>query len=227
MDGGTQVSLLRYRRLSSAPPPERELLTVEPDGSWTGWRSGGSMVGRFGGRIADPDWLRALADRAAAGDAPAGGELPFDAAYERIEAGGREASLRAGAGVPGAWGELVAWCRDRIDAMTLDPVAAIEVEPTSPTTIRLRHRGTEVLPLELASLSVEVGWLRDGVQVRSAMAGSAGLGRVEAGPGWSLDVAVDDPAPAPSDTITAWAELVVDDHGVYVPVLATVSRKFA
>lgn len=227
MDGGTKVSLVRYRRLSSAPPPERELLTIEPDGSWTGWRSGGPVVGRFGGCIADLDELRALVDRAAAGDAPAGGELPFDAACERIDAGGREASLRAGASVPGAWGELAAWCRDRVEAMTTDPVAAIEVELASPTTIRLRHRGAEVLPLELASLSVEFGWWRDGAQAGSATAGSAGLGRVEAGPGWSLDVAVDNPTPAPSDTTTAWAELVVDDHGVYVPVLATVSRTLA
>ena len=219
--------MVRYRRLSSSPPPERELLTVDDDGGFLGWRSRGAVVGRFEGRLPDLDPLRAVIERSTGEPAPTARELPFDAAIERIEAGGREASTRAGDSPPGAWGDLLAWCRGQLGAMTADPVAAIAVSFAAPGTVRLEHRGTAILPLELASLSVELGRWRDGVFVDAVPADTGGLGRVEAGPGWSIEVAVPSPEAAPGDQVVASVQLVVEDRGIYVPVLCTASRAHA
>ena len=111
--------------------------------------------------------------------------------------------------------------------MTGDPVATVAVLFASPSTVRLERRGTAILPLELASLSVELGRWRDGLFVGSALADPVGLGRVDAGPGWSLDVAVNGLEPAAGDLLVARVQLVVEDRGVYVPVLGTVSRVHA
>jgi len=215
------MSLVEFRRLADAPPPERELLAIEVDGAAVGWRSTGSSVGRFAGAVGDLEGLRAAAAHAEEGEPPKAAELPADASVERVVLGGRTASVEAGLPVAGPWGPLVDGCRRALDELVASPVAAIAGSVTADGTVRLEHRGRDVLPVELGALRVEVVRWRDGAEAGRAGAGAAGQGRVEAGPGWSLDVAVPGWDASGGGQVVATATFVADDGGVFVPVTIT------
>ncbi|MEI7744324.1 MAG: hypothetical protein WCK58_11335, partial [Chloroflexota bacterium] len=138
------MTLLRYRRLSSAPPPDRELLTVEEDGTWSGWRSHGSVVGRFAGRLSDDAHLRGLLGAVVGAPPPRVGELRPDGAWERVLTDDAEMVVPAEAPVDGAWGALLDWCRLRLEGMTAEPVAAIVATVEASGLVRLEHRGAGV-----------------------------------------------------------------------------------
>jgi len=114
-----------YRRLADSPPPARELLSVEPDGGWTAWRSIAPVVGRFAGRLPDASAFTALV-KAAADEPPVTlGRLPPDAAYEVLELdAGHISRFQEGDAVPGPLGTLLTECRRLVDRPD-GPVAAI------------------------------------------------------------------------------------------------------
>ena len=212
------MTLVTYRRLADAPPPEREMLDVEPNGEARAWRSNGRAIGSFGGPVADVAELRAALDEAAGSDPPAVVALPPGAALEVLETGGRTARLEARAPVGGPWSRLVELCRREIDAQVDAPLAAIEGVVGSDGGFRLEHRGTGTIPVELGSLVVDVVLWRDGAEAgRGRMTGD-GTGHVEAGPGWTISL----PAPAMDltggGTVVAVASFVAEDGGIYVPV---------
>jgi hypothetical protein len=223
MDGRAEVSLVRLLRLSDAPPPAREVLDVADDGSFTAWRSIHDAVGRFAGSVPDLERLRGLVE-AVSGDRPPGvGELPLDATVDSLEAGGHELEVSANASVDGPWGELLAVCREQLEGVGSSPVAAVALVIEGPGALRLEHRGTEPFPIELANLSVEVTRWRGDTPVGSSERSVPGLGRVEAGPGWTLAVELEGgPATGePRDLLTASASFVAEDAGVYVPVVVS------
>jgi hypothetical protein len=216
------VSLVEYRRLSGAPPPERELLTVEEDGSFLLWRSIAPTVGRFAGVIPDPADLATLV--AAAADTPSPPrptELPSGTSVEVVEVGDVTARVEAGVEVDGPWGALLSRLRDLSGDLTDQPLAAVALVVDDPAMPRLEHRGREALPVELDSATVSVDVWHEGVQVAAARAGPLGQGRVMAEPGWSVRFEVGEVAAPSGGLLMVRASLVVDDEGVFVPVTVT------
>jgi hypothetical protein len=212
------VTRIGYRRIAPGRPPERELLAVEADGSATGWRSNGPIVGRFAGRPPGVEAVLSLAEAALALDPAPLPELPPGAAVETVEAGSVSARFLAGRTPDGPWGELLAACREALEHLAALPLAAVAGELDADGTLRLVHRGSEVLPLELGRLLVRTVRMRDGLETGRGQATPPGLGRVDAGPGWTLEVPGDG-TPAAGDG-TLWAEVtfVADDGGVYIPM---------
>jgi hypothetical protein len=215
------MSLLVYARLSFAPPPERELLTVEADGSFHMWRSIGSRVGRFAGRVPDPDALAAVC--AAIGGTPApsaGGHTP-DAGTETVEVAGGSAAIESGAEVGGAWGDLVAAARRHLDDLADQPEAALAMDvgvDDGRAVVTLRRLGGGDLRVLLGAGRLDVSVERTGGGVAGTVVGFAG-GEAMTGPGWSHATAVDGLEPHDGDQIRAEASFVVDDGGIYVPVV--------
>lgn len=214
---------LIYRRLSSMPPPEREILEVDENGSFALWRSVAPTAGRFGGSlpaVASADLARTLTGIGTGGPAaPDPGRLPADAGVEQLEVGARRAAVAAGEDPGGPWGELLTTCRRLADELTQWPLAAValEVEVAS-CRVRLVHRGDATLSLRLAAARIQVeAWQGTHCLAAHGVSG-LGLDRVEAGPGWSLEAAVPPLGVEPGDRVTAEATFVVEDAGIYVPV---------
>jgi hypothetical protein len=173
--------------------------------------------------VPDPSGLRALVAGVAGSSPPSAGSLPLDATVDTLAVAGRELEVSANGSVDGEWGALLDACRGLLDDAAASPVAAVALVIAGPGELRLEHRGTESLPIELANLWVEVTRWRGDTPVGSAERSVPGLGRVEAGPGWSLAVELEG-GPAhgePGDLLTASAAFVAEDEGVFVPVLVT------
>ena len=215
------MTLVTYSRLAAAPPPERELLEVEPDGRARAWRSNGTVIGRFGGTAGDLAGLRAAVEEAAAGEPPAVAVLPPGAALEIVETAGQTARLEARAPVDGSWAGLVELCRRELDAQVASPVAAIAGILGADGGFRLEHRGSESLSLELGALAVEMVLWRDGAEAARGRVTGAGFGRVDAGPGWTMQLAAPAVDAWGGGTLVAVASFVADDAGIYVPVAIT------
>ncbi len=219
------MTLVTYRRLADAPPPERELLELDPDGSARVWRSNGPAIGRFGGTLDDVAALRAAVASAAAADPPAVGSLPSGAAVEVVDAAGRTARLEARAPVEGPWAPLVERCRRVLDAQVEAPLAAIAGVLDVDGGLRLEHRGTAVLPVELGALAVDFTLWRDGAEAARGRITGSPLGHAEAGPGWATTIPSPEPDLAGSGTLVVVASFVADDAGIDVPVAITVVRE--
>jgi hypothetical protein len=214
------VTAVEFRRLGGAPPPEREVLQVDGDGRFTLWRSIGSpAVGRFSGGVPDPAGLAALVAAVEGEQGTGRVEVPAGAPVEEVEVGGAVAAAEADLNPPGPWGPLLAACRRLTESLTDQPDAAVAlVGVEAPGRWRLEHRGTGVLPLELDHAELLLTLWRDGQQAGTAGTGPLGAGRVEAGPGWTLELDVPG-APDPSGGILlARLELVGEDGGVLVPM---------
>jgi hypothetical protein len=222
LDDRDAVSLVAYQRLSGAPPPERELLTVEEGGAFRLWRSIAPTVGRFAGVIPDAAGLAAEVSAAAGSPPPPPvTELPSGASVEVVHVGEAHARIEAGAVIPGPWGALLTTLRDLTGDLTDQPLAAVALVVDDPAAPRLEHRGSEALPVELDSAAVFVEVWHEGLQVAASRTGAASRGRVMAEPGWSVSFAVGDVAAPPGSRLTARASLVVDDEGIFVPVTVT------
>ncbi len=214
---------VEFRRLGGAPPPEREVLAVDGEGRFTLWRSISSpVVGRFAGTVPDQGGLAALV--AAVEGEPGTGEVevPADAPVEEVEVGGVLAAAEADLDPPGPWGPLLRACRQLSESLTDQPEAAVALVAVGggdrPTRWLLEHRGTATLPLELDHAELTLTLWRDGQQAGTAGTGPLAAGRVEAGPGWALDLEVPE-APDPTGGILlAKVELVAMDGGVLVPM---------
>ena len=162
---------LTYRRVSDAPPPVRDQVALDA-GELTVWRSNGAEVGRFAGRDDDASRLRALLPAAIGARRPAGtGRVPADAVVEVLTAGDVELAIGPGDRPDGAWGELLAACRDVLDNPG-PPVAAIGLVIEGPGRLRLEHRGSESLRVGLGAVIAETVVFRDGAQAGLAQSRS-------------------------------------------------------
>lgn len=216
------MSLLRFARLSDAPPPAREMLVVADDGSLTGWRSQGPVVGACAGRAPDVAALRELVDRAAGARVPRRGDVPADATVESLEAGGQALETTEHGSIDGPWGDLLAAARTLLDeVLPAGPAAAVTLAIRAPGGIVLEHRGDGALTLELGAGWAEVTRWRDGAPAGSVEVRGLGAGRTETGPGWSFEIPVRIPAGQPGDLLTASCWFVAVDAGVMVPAVLT------
>lgn len=216
------MTLVRLTRLSDAFPPARELLEIGDDGGFTGWRSQGPLVGACRGTLAGIDALRDLVRRARESAPPPARDLPLDATADLLAVGDRELRVAASASPDGAWGDLLRAARAILeDEVPLAPYAAVELQVAAAAAPRLVHRGDAPIVLELGAGWAEVTRWRDDVPAGSDETRDLAAGRVEAGPGWSLDLDLAVPAGEPGDLVTASAWFVVEDGGVLVPVVLT------
>jgi hypothetical protein len=218
------MSDVSFARLSSAPPPLRELLEAEADGAWTAWRSNGAIVGRFAGRSEAAARLVEIA-RSAARDDPSPADhdtSTLDGATDSLEVEGVTVEIGHGDAPDDPWGRAFAAARDLLGAATEYPLAAFALVVSGPGEIRLEQRGPETLEVELGSAGVELTSF-DAKGIMAASSRSAiDLGRVEAGPGWRIDLphAAIDAADA-AERLVELSFVAVDD-GVYVPMLLSV-----
>lgn len=216
------MSEIAFRRLADSPPPERELLVVGDDGTARAWRSNGPVIGRFEGSAPDLADLRTAVDSLSGVEPPGAPHLPAGAALEVLEPGdGRQGRFVGGAPADGPWGAALEACRRLLDRAVDAPAAAIALVLLDDGHLRLAHRGSEVLPIELGSLRLDLVLWRDGIPVTQATTLQPGLGTVMAAPGWAVDLAIPSLDPAGGGTLVATAAFVAEDSGVYVPVRIT------
>jgi hypothetical protein len=214
------VTGLAYRRLSASRPPVREQLELGPDGTLEVWRSNGPLVGRFAGGPGDGERLVAALAAARAAPRPGGAAAPAPAVFEVLEAGDEPIGLGPGGDPGGAWGDLLAACRDVVDHPGL-PVAAIGLVVEAPGRLRLAHQGTEALRVGLGAVIAETVVFRDGAQAGLAQARVVD-GAVDAGPGWSHTIELE-PLDAAGASVVASVSFSASDAGVWVPVRCEVT----
>ena len=214
------MSELTYRRVSDGRPPVRDQVVLDA-GGLSVWRSNGAEVGRFAGHDDDASRLRALLPAAIAARQPRGaGQVPVDAVVEVLTAGDVELAIGPDDAPDGAWGELLAACRDALDHPGA-PVAAIGLVIDAPGRLRLEHRGSGTLRVGLGAVVAETIVYRDGAQAGLAQSRFAD-GAVDAGPGWSHEIELD-PVDAAGASVVASVSFTANDEGVWVPVRCEVT----
>ncbi len=221
------MSRVALARLSDAPPPLRETLDVDPDGSWRVWRSVGQAIGRFGGSgdaAAAGQRIVMLAEAATDTDPPGPGDASADTTWDTIEVGSTSLRLPYRAAPDGPWGELLAACRGLLDDAIASPKAAIGMTLMAPDRVRLEHRGDEPLPIELGAASVEAtAWTADGAFIASG-SGRVAADHVDAGPGWAIDVDLDGIDASAGGQPVVFVSFVANDGGVFIPVVLSAGR---
>jgi hypothetical protein len=218
--------MISYARLGGLGAPDGDSLEVhEPTGEFQAWRSRAAVVGRFRGRLADADReaLVALAARAR-GAGPPEAALPPDSGREVVRLDGSRVVVAAGERPAGPWGELLDLLRRvLVEDATAAPHAAVALDgAASAGGVRLTHRGTRPIDLDLGGLAVVVEvWGPDQARVdrRELEDLAAGAGRVTAAPGWSLPLDLGAvPAPPPGGRMVVQASLVAYNGRSPAPV---------
>lgn len=121
----------------------------------------------------------------------------------------------------GTWGDLVAVARRLLDDLADQPEAALAMDLGTEggrVQVHLRQLGGGDLRVLLGAGRLEMSVERSGGGVAGTVVGFA-AGEAIVGPGWSLATAVDGLAPQAGDRLAAEATFVVDDGGIYVPVV--------
>lgn len=219
------MSRVAYTRSSDAPPPLLETLDVEADGSWRAWLSNGPVIGRFEDDAGGGEIL-AAADAASGEAPPEPADLSSHPTVDRVVLGasGTEVAVPASAEPGGAWGTLLAASRSLVESAAAHPASALAIVIVAPNRIRIEQRGIRPLTVEFGRASVDATvWAGDGTFVASGR-GTVDAERVEAGPGWALEVALDGiDGPVRGDMVVA-VSFVADDGGVYIPVMLAAGR---
>jgi len=195
--------IVTYRRVGGIqPPPDRELLTIDDDGSFTLWRSVGwatyppTPVGRFSGRLDSAD-VSTLQEEASS--ARTGGNVHLismpGSAIEDIQISGAHGEIATHDTPDGPWAGLVAHVRQLLGDLTAHPRAAIslQVDPAGESA-RLVHLGSDALRIDLTALTVQAQLWRpaDYGIVRTWNAAQVpALGVTTASPGWTFDLPFD------------------------------------
>jgi hypothetical protein len=207
--------IVRLFRTGGFPPSANEKVVTVDDGRIAVWRSTGVQIaGSFTGQLehAESETIQSLALRCVdAGDLKRP-PVP-DAAVDTVILDGARAEVGQHDRPGGPWGELFDHLRPLLER-TSQPFAAIGLEVLpSGDRARLRHLGE-------APIRVDLSQLRTG-----DTAPTADSGVVEAGPGWTYEVAIVTAVP-PSGTATARVSLVIYDreHPVEVEITASADR---
>jgi hypothetical protein len=229
MEGGTQVMLIEFQRSGGRPPADQERLEIEQDGSYNLWRSVGwttsppTPVGRFEGKLSQEE-LASLQDLIKT-TTPAGDlqiKAKPDSSVDRIRVGAVNAILGANDEADEPWNGLIEELREWLGTLTRSPRAAValEVAPDGQSA-RLVQQGEQALRLDLSKLTVRaVLWeeyLTKGDW--SAKAASEGLGEVNAGPGWVLELSFQHNfTVGPEQEVVAYSTFTVYDGATPIPV---------
>ncbi len=225
-----------YARTGGRPPVDDEHLDLFADGTWRLWRTlGGTRVGAFRGRLS-PDRRRRLA--AALAEIDGAATRPArprpDAAREAFGARSQTLGISAGEPVRGGWGRLVRLLRRWSEALTVQPDAALELDPGAaggrPRLIRV---GAGVLRAWPATLHVDLYVRdRDGIITDRASSGVGADGEDGGAPrgdpvvttqGWELALPVGLAGEAPRDRVVetwAWLDIGGPDGPVRARLVA-------
>jgi hypothetical protein len=222
------VSRVSFARVSGAPPPARELLSIEDDGSWTAWRSTGRAAGRFAGPAGtNGPGARIIALAAAAADSPDPGpppNAPVDTTMDHVTVDGRSVTIGYRAVPEGPWGQLLEALRGLLKEAIEHPVAAIALAIAGPDVLRLEHRGTEPLNVDLTGASAEgTVWTESGEYLTRGL-GRLDAGPIEASPGWTAMVPLEGLEPDKPGNLVATMALAAEDGGELVPVRLSAGR---
>jgi hypothetical protein len=217
------VILAYHRADGRRVPAEAEAVTVEDDGTATGWRSvSASAVGAFAGRLPENDVTdaRNAVAAVAAMAPPAAVPLPGSPA-ETLDVAPHGPVAVAGI-EDGPWWALADRARALLDVQTTLPRAAVGLVVHAPGRARMEHRGTETLELDLSGATVRTTiWRGYYESSDDRTVPVPGGGRVTAGPGWSFELPPDDVAIA-AGAGTTWHVTVtfaiVRPDGAAVPV---------
>ena len=194
-DGGPTMTLVRYRRLADAPPPERELLEVDEDGRGAGLavHGRGDRPVRRGGRRTSTGLRAAVARARPRPTAPDRARRcrrtpPSSARGRRAD----RAASRRGRRWTGPWARARgARAAGRSTRRWTRPWPRSRASLAADGAVHLEHRGTGSCPWSSGRWRCEVG-AAGGTAPRSRrrrVTGRPGSARVDAGPGWALDIA--------------------------------------
>ncbi len=160
-----------------------------------GWFAGSLSADRL-------DGLRAAIDAATATSALP----PPGSSVETLEVPGRDPVVVTGM-------DEAEPLRELLDEMVDSPRAAVGLDGG-----RLVHRGTDPLELDLTTVAVQAyfwkGYYEPAGQASEVLAGE----RVEAGPGWTLDLPALDPPPGDDITTHVTVDFAIVANGNVVPV---------
>ncbi len=187
------MKIMYTRRGGRMPPPDRELLTIEPDGSFTMWRSVNTPAcGRFAGRLSVETWNVLQRDGVAAVQAGVLNRpiLP-DSAIETIQIEETWAKLGHTDTPDGAWGQMAIHLRQLLTSLCQEAEAAVSLHISPQATrAKLVHQGQRPLSLDFSRLSVRAilwgGYYEQ--QGNWSWSAPASLGHVEATPGWEFEL---------------------------------------
>jgi len=99
-----------------------------------------------------------------------------------------------------------------------EPVAAIRIGSHGVDKIRLENAGSKPLTMDLDSATAVLELWRDRRVASHSSSGPLGGCRVEAAPGWTLEIDVPGIDSEDAGRLTARVELVADNEGVFVPM---------
>ncbi|MEV6630477.1 hypothetical protein AB0M54_06970 [Actinoplanes sp. NPDC051470] len=211
----------------SQSPAVAESVEVGDDGALSGWRSvsdGGA--GWFAGRLPEAELASVRAAVEAVG--PVAPEVPArpDSAQEVLEldATGPVSIAGISDGTDG-WPRLAATARGLLDRLTDFPRAAVAVSHPAPGVARLIQRGADPVRLDLSAIAVRaVAWRGYYEPAGDWSEVVAGPGEVEAGPGWTYDLALGlESAAAPADgevVVHLTADFAILNGTTRIPVRA-------
>jgi hypothetical protein len=175
--------ILRYTRTDGRRTPAAfEQVELDDDGRMIGWRSvSAPAVGSFVGAAPAEHVTRARQLAAAVAQLPDPAGVPRPVApTELIEVGDRLAVSVSGvdASDDPAWRELTELARALVEVVVNFPHAAVALDFGE--HVRLVHRGSATLDLDLSHVEVAGSW-------QGALTGPA---TVTAGPGWSYELGI-------------------------------------
>ena len=228
--------IIRYARSGGhRPPPDREILIIEEDGSYTMWRSIGSAVhppspvGRFAGQL-DAQTLESLivASKAVSLEGDLVIKPKPGSAMVNIETGQVKARMGIHDEPENAWSQLAELLKGLLKQLTNSPEAAIMLAVSEDgDRARLEHLGQQPTRLDLSRLTVRaVLWEGYGkVDDWSLSEGASGENDpISADMNWQMDLPFDHHfEPGDGQNVVAYVTFSIFQEGRFIPVKLTSS----
>jgi len=226
--------MIRFARSGGhRPPRDREILTIEEDGSFSMWRSIGSAVhppspiGRFVGQLNTQTRESLLA---AVKEVSLEGDLVIKpkpgSAVVNIETDQVKARMGIHDEPDGPWSELAKLLQGLLGELTKCPVAAVMLDVSEGgEKARLIHLGRQPLLLDLSQLDVRAVLWEGHMKVGDWSASgtlSAEKDKTLADVNWEMDLPFNHHFdPSSQQTVVAYVTFSVDHEGRFIPVKLT------
>ena len=223
--------MIRYARSGGfRPPRDREILTIEEDGTFTMWRSVGSAVhppspvGRFAGQL-DPQTRESLINAVTAVSLE--GDLEIipkpGSAIVNIETDQVHARMGIHDEPNNSWADIAKLLQELLGKLTSSPVAAMKLAVSEGgKEARLIHLGQQPLILDLSALSVRaVLWeghkKEDDWSTSGSMSGEND--QISTGMNWEMDLPFDHQFdPTDEQSVVAYVTFSISHKGRVIPV---------
>jgi hypothetical protein len=210
------------------PPPDREELTIENDGSFRLWRSVGwatyppTAIGLFAGKL-EPETVDALkGEVAAANKVGKIKKIPMPgSAVEEINTGKARAEILDYVELETGWKELVERLRQMLHDLTASPRAAIELHYlTDKNELELVQLGTTALKLDLSELAISARHMdKKTYSTVAEWKTNQNMGKITAEPGWVLNLPIKPDFTLNEDSeVLVFATFTIFDGNKRVPI---------